>query len=162
KTALELAGDKRFHITLVTNHTDFRYYPTLYRTATGGRKMISSIPLKEVFQGKNVRLLNDTAVSVDRQAKTIKTKVGHELGYEALVIALGVQTNYFGIAGLEQLSFGIKTPEDALELKRHLHKQLIENQKPDLNYVVVGGGPTGIELAGVLPGYIKKITKQHG
>lgn len=162
KTALDLANDSRFHITLVTDHTDFRYYPTLYRTATGGRKIISSIPLKEIFEGKSVHLLNDTVVSLDRQAKTIKTKVNHELGYEALVIALGVKTNYFNISGLKELSYGIKTPDDAEELKRHLHKQLIDDQRPDLNYVIVGGGPTGIELAGVLPSYIRQISKQHG
>lgn len=162
KTALELANDKRFLITLISNHTDFRYYPTLYRTATGGRKMISSIPLEEVFANKGVHILNDTVASVDRQAKTITTKVHHTIGYEALVIALGVQTNYFNISGLKELSYGIKTPDDAEELKRHLHKQLIDNQRPDLNYVVVGGGPTGIELAGVLPAYIKQISRQHG
>jgi NADH:ubiquinone reductase (H+-translocating) len=162
KTALELANDRRFHVTLVTDHTDFRYFPSLYRTATGGRKMISSIPLSEIFAGKGVHILNDKVVSMDRAAKTIKTKVNHELGYEALVIALGVRTNYFHISGLKELSYGIKTPADAEALKCHLHKQLIQDHKPDLNYVVVGGGPTGVELAGALPGYIRQICIQHG
>lgn len=162
KTALALADDRRFHITLITDHTDFRYYPTLYRTATGGRRMISSIPLSEIFAGKPVHIINDKVVGLDRQARTVTTKVKHVVGYEALVLAMGVQTNYFHIAGLEELSYGIKTPTDAEELKAHLHKQLIADHKPDFNYVIVGGGPTGIELAGVLPSYIKQITKQHG
>lgn len=162
KTALELADDPRFHVTLIADHTDFRYYPTLYRTATGGKRMLSSIPLDEIFAGKPVHILHDRIVSLDRQARTVTTKVGHIVGFEALVLALGVKTNYFHIQGLEELSYGIKTNADAEELKAHLHKQLIDEKKPDLNYVVVGGGPTGIELAGVLPSYLRQITKQHG
>lgn len=161
KAALELSDDRRFHITLISDQTDFRYYPTLYRTATGGRKMISSIPLSQIFKGKRVHIINDTVVGVDRQARTVKTKVNHTVGYEALILALGVKTNYFNIEGLQEYSFGIKTTDDAEELKHHLHQQLVDNKKPDLNYVIIGGGPTGIELAGVLPAYIKKITEQH-
>ncbi len=162
KTALELANDRRFHVTLVTDHTDFRYYPTLYRTATGGPRRLSSIPLSEIFAGKPVHLLHDKVVGLDRETRTIKTKVGHTVGYEALVISLGVQTNYFHIQGLKELSFGIKTLQDAEALKKHLHQQLVVDRRPDLNYVVVGGGPTGIELAGALPAYLKHIAKQHG
>lgn len=162
KTALELAGDDRFHVTLITDHIDFRYYPTLYRTATGGRRMISSIPLSEIFAAKRIHLINDVVTKLDRQARTVTTKVNHVIGYEAVVLAMGVKTNYFHIEGLEQFSYGIKTPEDAEELKAHLHQQLIDQKKLDLNYVIVGGGPTGIELAGVLPSYLKQIAKQHG
>ena len=162
KIALELSEDRRFHVTLISDQTDFKYYPTLYRTATGGRKMISSIPLSEIFEGKPVHIINDTVTGLDRQARTVTTKVNHTVGYEALVLSLGVKTNYFHIDGLEQFSYGIKTPADAEELKNHLHQQLIDNKRPDLNYVIVGGGPTGIELAGVLPSYIKQICHQHG
>lgn len=162
KTALELADDPRFHITLITDHLDFRYYPTLYRTATGGSKRISSIPLREIFAGKRVHLLQDEVVGIDRQARTVKTKIGHTVGYEAVVIGLGVRTNYFHIEGLPELSYGIKSVANAEALKAHLHQQLVADHKPDLNYVVIGGGPTGIELAGELPAYLKYITKQHG
>lgn len=162
KTALALADDGRFHVTLVADHTDFRYYPTLYRTATGGRRMLSALPLNDIFASKSVHLLNDRVVSVDRKARTITTKVNHIIGYEALVLGLGVKTNYFGISGLQEFSYGIKTNTDAERLKAHLHQQMIAEGKPDLNYVVVGGGPTGIELAGVLPSYLHKIAEQHG
>ncbi len=161
KTALELADDSRFVVTLIADHTNFRYYPTLYRTATGGRKIISSIPLEEIFSGKKVHILIDRVVGLDRTSRTVKTKVGHVVGYEALVFSIGVYTNYFGIQGLKELSYGIKTNADAQELKAHLHKQLIVNHEPDLNYVIIGGGPSGIELAGVLPAYLKQITRQH-
>ncbi len=161
KTALELAEDTRFHVTLISDHINFRYYPTLYRTATGGRKILSSIPLSEIFSGKNVHIIIDRVVSLDRVSRTVKTKIGHVIGFESLVLAMGVYTNYFGIKGLKELSYGIKTNKDAQELKAHLHNQLIINNEPDLNYVVVGGGPSGIELAGVLPAYLNQISRQH-
>src|SRR4051812_9189839 len=97
QTALKLSDDSRFSITLLTNRPDFHYYPSLYRTATGGKRMISSIPLAEIFQGKRVQILLDEAVKIDRVKRTITTKVKHVIGYEALVLGLGVQTNYFNI-----------------------------------------------------------------
>jgi len=62
-----------------------------------------------------------------------------------LFLALGVVTNYFGIKGLEGISYGIKSVEEAQRLKAHLHQQLIDDHKPDLNYVIVGAGPDGID-----------------
>jgi NADH dehydrogenase len=77
-------------------------------------------------------------------------------------VALGVVTNYFGIKGLKKYSFGIKTLEEAQELRDHLHGLIEDERKPDLNYVVIGGGATGVELAGVLPAYLRNIMKKHG
>lgn len=162
KAALRLCADRRFHVTLISDHVDFLVYPTLYRVSTGGARRLASIPLTEIFQGTSVHLVQDSVVSLDRAARTVRTKVGHTVTYDALILALGVQTNYFGIQGLAEYSFGIKSVEDAEALKQHLHRQLIINQAPDLNYVVIGGGPTGVELAGALPTYIRKISKQHG
>src|SRR5690606_16892814 len=69
---------------------------------------------------------------------------------------------YFGIKGLEEYSFGVKSVEQAEELKRHIHQQMIKEGRQDLSYVVVGGGPTGVELAGSLPSYIRSVAKNHG
>ena len=80
KTALTLSDDRRFHVTLIADHTNFRYYPTLYRTATGGKKMISSIPLDEIFAGKRVNIIHDRAMDLDRQKRTAKPKVGNTVG----------------------------------------------------------------------------------
>src|SRR5690606_20365576 len=82
--------------------------------------------------------------------------------YDILIVALGVVTNYFGIDGLEHYAFGIKSIAEAEKFKNHLHKQLTADGKPDLHYVVVGGGPTGVEVSGMLPGYVKHIMRQHG
>ncbi|HEX7633273.1 MAG TPA: FAD-dependent oxidoreductase [Candidatus Saccharimonadales bacterium] len=162
KAALELADDDRFSVTLLTEDTDLRYYPTLYHTATGGKRANSSIPLETIFAGKNVTLAGGSAVTLDRKAKTITTADGQTLGYDTLILALGVVTNYFGIPGLPEYSYGIKTQSEVARFKKHLHDQLASERQPDLNYVIVGAGPTGIELAGALPGYLQHIMKLHG
>jgi NADH:ubiquinone reductase (H+-translocating) len=162
KAALELAGDVSFEVTLLSNEQDFRYYPTLYHTATGGRLTASSIPLDEIFRHKNVVVKKGTAKKLDRQAKTIKTAAGDTISFDKLIIALGVITNYFGIKGLKEYSYGIKSQTHAKQLRDHIHKMLHDEGKPDQNYVVIGGGPTGVELAGALPAYIRHIMKMHG
>jgi len=162
KAALELCKDKRFHITLVSDHPDMWIYGTFYHMATGGSRKVSSVPLSSIFSGKNVHVLNDRAVSIDKSINVVKTKVGHTLNYDALILALGMRTNYFGIEGLEEYSLGIKSVSEAEELKAHIHKQLTEDKERDLNYVVVGGGPTGVELAGALPSYIRSVAEKHG
>lgn len=162
KAALSLSEDPQFHITLISTHHDFRIYGTLYRVATGGSMKVASVPLNEIFADKRVELVIDRAVRLDRTQSTVTTKSGQIYHYSALICALGVTTNFFGIKGLEEFSYGIKSPDEATVLKDHLHRQLIDEGKIDSSYVVVGGGPTGVELAGALPEYIRKISKHHG
>lgn len=161
KTALSLCDDSRFDITLISDHDDFRVYPALYRITTGGAKQLASIPLKELFAGKSVQIVTGNVEAIDRTAHSVTLADKTAYSFDGLVLALGVKTNYFHIEGLEELSYGIKTLADAQELKAHLHKQMIQNNRPDQNYVIIGGGPTGVELAGSLPLYLKKIAKQH-
>lgn len=162
KAALELSHDDRFKITLISDHDDFRVYPTLFHVSTGGSRRVASIPLTEVFANKPVNVIIDTVTVIDKVNHTVTTKSGEVFGYEAVILGLGVMTNYFGIAGLSDFSYGIKTLSDAEKLKAHLHKQLCTDRQYDLNYVVIGGGPTGVELAGALPHYIKTIAKNQG
>lgn len=162
KTALELADSDHHEVTLVSDRTDFRYYPTLYHTATGGAKENASISLSRLFEDKPVTFVQDTATKLDRKAKTLTTASGQVLSYDTLVLALGVVTNYFNIQGLAEYSYSIKSDQEVDRLKAHLHKQLTEDHQPDLNYVIVGAGPTGIELAGALPSYLRQIMRNHG
>jgi NADH dehydrogenase len=162
KAALELVGSDHFDVTLLSDSPDLRYYPTLYHTATGGKKANSSIPLARIFENKRITLAQGEAVSLDRHAKSITAKDGTTYPYDALIIGLGVVTNYFGIKGMQEFAYSIKTQAEAARFKQHLHKQLLEDHRPDLNYVIVGAGPTGIELAGALPEYLRQIMKNHG
>jgi NADH dehydrogenase len=162
KTALELSGDEHFNVTLLTDHEGFRYYPSLYHTATGGKRASSAVSYSDIFEGKGLTVIIASAKTLDRKAKLVMTEDGASYPYDYLVLALGVVTNYFSIPGLAELSYSIKTNEDAVKFKRHLHAQLIDEKKPDLNYLIVGAGPTGIELAGMLPHYLKTMMQHHG
>lgn len=161
KVALELADEDRFQVTLLSDRANFHYFPTLYHTATGGAASQSSIPLTRLFDGKQVTVARGRAAKLDRKKKVIITDKGKKYGYDIVVLGLGSAPNYFGIRGIEQFSYNIITPENAQRFKRHVHRQLVENKKPDLNYVIVGGGPTGIELAGSLGHFIKSVMQKH-
>lgn len=160
KAALELCKSK-FDVTLISDQKDFRYYPTLYHAATGGSLTASSIPLSEIFAGKEIKIVHASAQKIDRDKKTVVTTGSKSYKFDHLIIALGVTTNYFGIKGLKEYAYGIKSVEEATRLRNHLHKTLLDEGKPDVNYVVVGGGPTGVELAGALPGYLNHIMRRH-
>jgi NADH dehydrogenase len=161
KAALELCKDPHFAVTLLSDQPFFSYHPTLFHTATGGSAMQSRIPLATIFQGKAVNIVRGHAETLDRAGKTLTTEEGDRYEYDKLILSLGVITNYFGIDGLKEYSYGIKTLSEAEEFKAHLHEQLDSETRNDLNYVIVGGGPTGIELAGALPAYLKRIMKAH-
>jgi len=162
KAALELSKHDNIAVTLLSDQSDFRYYPTLYHTATGGLRAQSSIPLTNILPTDRVTLARGTAEKLDRKHKTIITKEGHIIPYDTVIFGLGVITNYFGIKGLKEYSYGVKSIEEVERFKAHLHQQLADEHAPDPNYVIVGAGPTGIELAGALPGYLRKIMKNHG
>jgi NADH:ubiquinone reductase (H+-translocating) len=161
KAALELANASKYDVTLLSDQDSFRYYPMLYKTATGGSQKASNIALSEILAGKDINLATDTAVELQREKKQVKCASGKTYSYDILVVALGSVTNFFGITGLEENAYGIKTLGEAQKLRNHLHEQLLDEGKPDINYVVIGGGPTGVELAGSLPAYIKHIMKRH-
>ncbi len=162
KAALGLAGDPHFDVTLLSDDTDLRYYPTLYHTATGGKRANSSIPLISIFEGKPLTIVKGIATTLDRKAKTVTTNDGQTYEYDSLIIGLGVVINYFGIPGLSDYAYSIKSQTEVARFKAHLHQQLTDERRPDLHYVIVGAGPTGIELAGALPGYLKHIMAKHG
>lgn len=162
KTALDLSKYNKFDVTLISDDDNFKYYPSLYRTATGGTHEVSCIPLDTVLNPELISRVYGKVVELDRNQKKVRLENGKEYEYDYLVMSLGVVTNFFGIEGLDKYAYGVKTLEDAEKLKVHLHQQIIDTGKPDLRYVIVGGGPTGIELAGVLGEYIRYICKNHG
>jgi NADH:ubiquinone reductase (H+-translocating) len=161
KTALQLSKDKRFHVTLVSDKDHFLYYPALYGTATGHSHLESVVTLERVFKdAPNVKLVTDTVTGIDRQQRTIIGKKGR-YHYDNAVFALGVVTTYFGIEGLAENSFGIKSYEEVLRLKDHLHQELAKDHHMDKNYVVVGAGATGVELSAALTTYLDRIAQNH-
>lgn len=162
KTALELARNKKNHITLISDKPDFQYYPALYGTATGKSHLQSWVALGKIFANRpNVDVIIDAAVKLDPAKKTIKGESGEVYTYNLLVLALGSITTYFGIKGLDTYSYGIKSAEEIHQLKQHLYHAMFEERVMEKDYVIVGAGPTGVELASAMRAYIERLRKDY-
>lgn len=160
KAALELAKDNKVQVTLVSDRDHFLFYPTLYSTATGRSRLQSILPLDQLFRHTKVKVIQDTVVGLDTTRRIVVTK-DHQLHYDRVVFALGVVTSYFGITGLDTYSYSIKSAHEIDRFKKHLHDELTSDKHLDKNYIVVGAGPTGVELSAALAHYLKTIAASH-
>ena len=150
-------------ITLVSDITTFRYSAALYRVATGRREREAIIPIAEIIDDlPNVTFKKAKVDRINREKKILKLEDGTEIHYDIAVLALGMVTTYFGIPGLEQRSYSIKTARELRQLRTHLHQELLDENAPDKNYVVIGAGPTGVELSSALTSYMKEVVRKHG
>lgn len=163
KAALELAAHKKNKITLITNKPDFQYYPALYGAATGNSHLQSWVPLDTIFAGKkNVNIVIDTVTTIDPEVKQLSTQSGMTYAYDTCVMALGTVTTYFGIEGLDRHTYGIKSASEVMRLQDHIATDLAENRDVDKRYVIVGAGPTGVELAAAMGSYLRRLCKEMG
>lgn len=152
---------KHFSVTLINDSEDFRYCPALYRAATGHKIGVARLSLEwMLLDTSNVALEIGTVDKINPQDKTIHTSDGREFNYDYCVLALGSVSTYFNIDGLHEHSVGMKTVDEIFELRSHLHNTVV-NGSAQSNYVVVGAGPTGVEMAAALGGYLDKIAKSH-
>jgi NADH:ubiquinone reductase (H+-translocating) len=162
RVARRLGNVPGVHVTLISEADDFRYSPALYRTATGGSKRVSAIPIAEILSDlPRTKFVQTKINKIDRDRKVLTAIGGREFKYDYCVLAMGVVTSYFGIPGLKEYSYSIKSAHEVERLKRHLHHQMTSEEAPDKNYVIVGAGPTGVELAAALGQYLKLIAKKH-
>jgi NADH dehydrogenase len=162
RAALNLAKKEAFEVKLISDRSYFEYHAALYRSATGRSPLEVAIPLIDFFRDiPNVEVIKDQIVKLEPNNSLIIGEAGSSYKYDKLILAVGSVTQYFGISGLKEYSYGVKTIQEALELKRHLHEDLI-NHLPNLrHYVVVGAGASGVELASELVAYLKHIRKNH-
>jgi NADH:ubiquinone reductase (H+-translocating) len=154
-----LAKEKSFMITLVDRNNYHFFPPLLYQVSTAFIEPSNiSYPFRRLFQEKeNIRFHLGSLVKVNPEKNEIETDTG-TLSYDYLVLALGTETNYFGMQNVKDDSLPMKTIDEALNLRNQLllnmEKAVKERdqQKRDsyLNIVIAGGGPTGVELAGML------------
>ena len=171
RTALDLAKQNipDVEILIVSDKHHFEYTPALYKLATGRSPMEMCIPLGEIFRTKKVRFVVDTIRNGSLENNVVIGESGSEYRYDYLVLALGAETTYFNIPGVKEHSFTIKSVDSALRLKNHLHELFFSHAgltKGDLmaqfQFVIVGGGPAGVELAGELRDYCRALATMHG
>ncbi len=158
--------NKEVEILMLDRHNYHTFQPLLYQVATGGLEADSiAFPLRKIFKNqKNFTFRVTEVKSVDTEAQIVNTSIG-AINYDYLVIATGSETNFFGQKEIEHFSMGMKTIPEALNLRsmilQNLEEALIETdpvlKSSLLNFVVVGGGPTGVELSGALAELKKHI-----
>lgn len=157
--AAKTLGRSPVKVTLIDKRNFHLFQPLLYQVATGSLSPgdIAS-PLRSVLRNnKNTQVLMGEVVDLNPQENKVILNNG-ELNYDTLIVATGVSHHYFGNEQWATLAPGLKTVEDALEMRRRIFSAFEaaeketdpEKRKAFLTFVVVGGGPTGVELAGAL------------
>lgn len=150
---------RQFEVLLIDKHNYFTFQPLLYQVATGGLEPDSvAYPLRKILKKNKEVLFRLTEVEkIDQVASKVLTTIG-EIPYDKLVIATGAATNFFNMIETEKNALSLKSVTDALNIRSFvlqkfeaalLEKSKVE-QKRMMNFVVVGGGPTGVEISGAL------------
>jgi NADH dehydrogenase len=147
-------------ITLVDRKNYHLFQPLLYQVALAVLSPADiAQPIRSLMRDyPNVAVLMDEAVGFDLTEQRVHLKTGVELEYDYLIIATGSTHSYFGRDDWAKLAPGLKMIEDATEIRRRVllafelaERQMMETgTHPPLNFVIVGGGPTGVELAGAI------------
>jgi NADH dehydrogenase len=157
--ALKKLRDCNVRITIVDKRDYHTFQPLLYQVATDelGPTEVG-FPVRELLHGRqNITFHQATVRSIDLEHKQVIVDGRGPIQYDYLVLALGGMVNFFGTPGADQYALPLYTMDDAIRLKEHVLKTLeAVDKKPALmddgalNFCVVGGGPTGVELAGAL------------
>ena len=146
-------------VLVVDRHNYHTFQPLLYQVATAGLDMDDvTQPARHIFQKQaNVDFRLGTVVGADLDARLLHLDTGRPVPYDVLVLAAGATTAYFGVDGAEAHGFPLKSADEAVALRSHVLRQFeAANQNPALveegatAVVVVGGGATGVEMAGAL------------
>ena len=159
RLARKLSNKAGFEVTLIDRFNYHQFQPLFYQVATSGLDASNiSFPLRKVFHNsKNVRFRMAEVEQIDTTRKQVITNTG-TYDYDALVVATGAGNNFFGNAGVMDNAFPMKSTVEALQIRHRLLQNFedaltatdpVEIQRL-LNIVVVGGGPTGVELSGAI------------
>jgi NADH dehydrogenase len=159
KLARLLNNKNNIEVTLIDKYNFHQFQPLFYQVATAGLDASNiSFPLRKVFQkSKNIRVRLAEVLEIISSENKIVTNIG-DFAYDYLVIATGADTNFFGNILLQQNAFAMKSTVEALQIRHRLIQNLEDalvltdqNEiKKLLSIVVVGGGPTGVEVSGSL------------
>ena len=150
---------RQYEVLLIDKHNYFTFQPLLYQVATGGLEPDSvAYPLRKILKkNKDVLFRLTEVTSIDQVSSKVMTTIG-EIPYDILIIATGAMTNFFNMVETEKNALALKSVTDALNIRSFvlqkfeaaLLEKSKEEQKRMMNFVVVGGGPTGVEISGAL------------
>jgi NADH dehydrogenase len=163
-------ADLPVDITVIDRKNYHTFQPLLYQVALAVLSPAEiARPIRTILRNHpNVQVLMDEVIGIDKETRRIRLNSGATMEYDILVVATGSTHSYFGKDQWAAVAPGLKTIEDAVEIRRRVllafelaERQMLETgSHPPLNFVIIGGGPTGVELAGAISDiarlYLKK------
>lgn len=157
--AAKTLQDDPVRVTLVDRNNYHKFQPLLYEVAMAGLEPDDiAHNVRNIFQGEEtVHFRLGTATNIDKEAQLVYVKGGEPIPYDYLITATGAVSNDFGIPGVQEHGYPLKNVPDAVNLRNHVLRQFERyDRAPEqatqgkLTFVIVGGGPTGVEMAGAL------------
>src|SRR6476661_11296807 len=165
----KLVSKSDFQVTLVDTNNYHFFPPLIYQVSTAFIEPSNiSYPFRKMFQGKsNFRYFMGSLVNINAQDNLIETDTGN-VEYDILVLAMGTETNYFGMENVKRNALPMKTIDDALNFRNQMllnvEKVIRLEEGPERekmqNVVVAGGGPTGVEISGMLAEMRRNILRK--
>src|SRR5665213_884489 len=157
-------------VTIINKHNFHTFLPLLYQVATAGLEPADvAYPIRTVFgHAKNINVRHATVEGIDQARNVVILSTGAEISYDHLVVATGATASYFNIPGAARYAMPLYTLSNARRLRNRLLRALEEAEvasetaEVSLNFVVVGGGPTGVGTAGALSELIDIAIKRDG
>lgn len=167
--AKKLTGSRHFQVTLVDKNNYHYFPPLLYQVSTAFIEPSNiSYPFRKLFQGRdNIRFYMGNILKVISHNNIIQTDTG-ELHYDYLVLAMGTETNFFGNKNIIQNALPMKSIDDTLRIRNHIliclekaiRAKTVTEKIKLANIVIAGGGPTGVEMGGMLAEMARNIGKK--
>ena len=165
-------ADQDVRVTIIDQHNFHTFLPLLYQVATAGLEPADvAFPIRTIFgHAANVQFRHGRVRSVERSRDVVTLADGSEIKYDFLVVATGAAAAFFGVPGASQFAMPLYTLADARRLRNRLLSILEETEvrneshdaPSDLTFVVVGGGPTGVETSGALSELIAIAIRRDG
>lgn len=164
--AAKVLGNEPVQITLVDRKNHHTFQPLLYQVATAvlSPGEIASPIRRILHKYKNIEVVLGEAIGFDLENRIVKLNDNSEIPFDYLIIAAGARHSYFGHDEWEDAAPGLKTVEDALEIRRRVllafelaeREAILTGKHEPLDFVVIGGGATGVELAGAIAGIARQ------
>lgn len=158
--AAKAFGNSPFDVWVIDKTNHHLFQPLLYQVASAALSPGDiAIPIREILNPyENITILMGEAIEIDKTHQEIVLRNGDRIGYEYLIIALGARHSYFGNDQWEPFAPGLKTLADALKVRERILISFEKAERCDsisearkyLNFVIIGGGPTGVEMAGAI------------